>query len=65
VVWISVPRAKQIGGPEVWVLTVIVTVLFASEPSIFELPAASENLLLETLTTPLDVLFAVGVKMAL
>jgi hypothetical protein len=33
-----VPRAKQIGGLEVWVLTDIVPVLFASALSIFELP---------------------------
>ena len=44
------------------VLTVIVWVLSASAPSTFKLPAASENLLLATLTTPLVVLSAVGVK---
>ena len=46
------------------VLTVIVTVLLASEPSALELPAASENLLLSTNTTPFAVELALGVKVA-
>ena len=46
------------------VLTVMVTVLFTSEPSAFRLPAASENTLLATRTTPLVVLLAVGVNSA-
>ena len=46
------------------VLTVMVTELFASEPSVFALPAASVNLPLETDTEPLVVLLAVGVKVA-
>ena len=46
------------------VLTVIETVLFASDPSTLKLPAASENFLLPTLTTPGVVLLAVGVKVA-
>jgi hypothetical protein len=46
------------------VLTEIVTELFASEPSILKFPDASENLLLATLITPLTVLLALGVKVA-
>ena len=46
------------------VLTTIVTVLFESDPSILKLPAASENLLLETLITPLVVLLVLGVNVA-
>ena len=46
------------------VSTVMVTVLLASEPSAFWLPAASENLASATLTTPLAVLPAVGVNVA-
>ena len=41
-----------------------VTVLFESEPSLLELPAASENLVDATEITPLVVLSAVGVKVA-
>jgi hypothetical protein len=41
-----------------------VTVLFASEPSTLKLPAASENLLLGTLTKPFVVLLAFGVNVA-
>ena len=41
-----------------------VTVLFKSEPSLLELPAASENLLDATEITPFVVLSAVGVKVA-
>ena len=44
------------------VFTVIVTVLFASAPSVLKVPAASLNLLLATLITPLVVLLAVGVN---
>jgi hypothetical protein len=44
------------------VLTVIVTVLLTSDPSTLKFPAASENLLLPTLKTPLEVLFAAGVN---
>jgi uncharacterized membrane protein YqaE (UPF0057 family) len=43
------------------VSTVIVTVLLATA---FWFPAASVNLLLATLTTPLAVLLAVGVNVA-
>ena len=46
------------------VLIANVTVLFESEPSTLKLPAASENLVLPTLTTPLAVLLAAGVKVA-
>ena len=46
------------------VLTDIETVLFASDPSMLKFPAASENLMLPTLTTPGVVLLAVGVKVA-
>jgi hypothetical protein len=46
------------------VSTLIVTVLFVSDPSAFWFPAASVNLLLDTLTTPLAVLPAVGVNVA-
>ena len=46
------------------VLTVIETVLFASDPSTLKLPAASENLLLATLTTPDTLLLAAGVNVA-
>ena len=46
------------------VLTANVTVLFASDPSTLKLPAASENLPFATLTMPLAVLLAVGVKVA-
>jgi hypothetical protein len=46
------------------VSTVIVTELFASEPSTLKFPDASENLLLDTLTTPGVVLLAVGVNVA-
>ena len=46
------------------VSTAIVTVLFALAPSLLKLPASSENVLLATLTTPLAVLLAVGVKVA-
>ena len=42
--------------------TVMIKELFASEPSTLKLPAASENLLLATLTTPLVVLLAFGVN---
>ena len=41
-----------------------VTVLFESEPSLLKLPAASENLVDATEITPLAVLSAVGVKIA-
>ena len=41
-----------------------VTELLASEPSILLLPAASENFELATEITPLVVLSAVGVKVA-
>ena len=46
------------------VSTVIVTVLFASVPSVLKFPAASLNVLLATDTTPLAVLLVVGVKVA-
>ncbi len=46
------------------VLTVMVTVLFASEPSALTLPAASENTAFAMLITPLVVLLAVGVNKA-
>ena len=46
------------------VSTLNVFVLLPSEPSVFWLPAALVNLLLATLTTPLAVLLAVGVKVA-
>ena len=41
-----------------------VTVLLVSAPSIFALPAASVKTPLATLTTPLALVFAVGVKVA-
>jgi len=44
------------------VLTVIVTVLSTSDPSMLKFPAASENVLLATLKTPFEVLFGVGVN---
>lgn len=44
------------------VLTVIVTVLSTSDPSMLKFPAASENLLLATFKTPFEVLFGVGVN---
>ena len=46
------------------VFTVIVTVLLVSDPSALTLPAASAKTPLATLTTPLVVLLAVGVKVA-
>ena len=46
------------------VLTVMVTVLLVSDPSALTLPAAAENTLLATRTTPLVVLLAVGVNKA-
>ena len=46
------------------VSTVMVTVLLASDPSALALPAASENLVLSTNTTPFVVELAVGVKVA-
>ena len=46
------------------VSTVRVTVLFASAPSLLVLPAASEKVLEATEMTPLVVLLAVGVKVA-
>ena len=46
------------------VLTAMVTVLLLSAPSALRLPAASENTPLATRTTPLVVLFAVGVNKA-
>ena len=46
------------------VSTTSVSVLFASDPSTLKLPAASENLLLATLITPLAELFELGVKVA-
>ena len=46
------------------VSTLKVTELLASEPSLFELPAESENLELVTEMTPLAVLLLVGVKVA-
>ena len=46
------------------VLTDMVTELFASEPSELALPAASVKTPLATLTTPLVVLLAAGVKVA-
>ena len=46
------------------VSTVRVTVLFASAPSLLVLPAASEKVLDATEMTPLVVLLAVGVKVA-
>ena len=46
------------------VSTTIATVLSASVPSTFKLPAASEKRLLATVTTPLAVLFELGVKVA-
>ena len=45
-------------------LTVMVWLLLVSDPSVLKLPARSENLLLATLTTPLVVLSAVGVNVA-
>ncbi len=44
--------------------TVMVTVLLASAPSALKLPAASENLVLATDTTPLVIELVLGVKMA-
>ena len=44
------------------VFTVIVTVLFASAPSILKVPIELLNLLLATLITPLVVLLTVGVN---
>ena len=46
------------------VSTAIETKLFASEPSALALPATSMNTPLATLTMPLAVLLAVGVKVA-
>ena len=46
------------------VSTAIETELFASEPSALALPAMSTNTPLATLTTPLVVLLAIGVKAA-
>ena len=46
------------------VSTVSVSELLESEPSVLELPAASENLELATEMTPSAVLFSVGVKVA-
>jgi hypothetical protein len=46
------------------VSTLIDLLLLASEPSVFWLPAAFVNLLLATLMTPLPVLLASGVKVA-
>ena len=46
------------------VSTVNVLVLLASDPSLLLLPAASLKVPLATLTTPLVVLLAVGVKVA-
>ena len=51
-------------GEAVVVLTVKVTELLASAPSLLVLPAESENLLVATWITPLVVLLAVGVKVA-
>ena len=51
-------------GDGLVVSTVKVTELLASEPSILLLPAASENFELATEITPLVVLSAVGVKVA-
>ena len=48
----------------VTVSTVMVTVLSASAPSVLALPAASVKVLLATEMTPLVVLLAVGVKVA-
>ena len=50
--------------PSAVVSTVMVTVLFVSDPSALSLPAASENLVLSTNTTPFVVEEAVGVKVA-
>ena len=59
-------EAAMVGGvvSAATVLTVMVTVLLASEPSVLALPAASVNLPLETLTEPAVVLFVSGVKVA-
>ena len=46
------------------VSTVMVTLLFASEPSTLTLPAASVKAILATLITPLTLLFAAGVNKA-
>ena len=46
------------------VSTVIATALLASAPSAFKFPAASENALSATLTTPAVVLLVVGVNVA-
>ena len=46
------------------VFTLIVTLLLLSNPSVLKLLAASLNLLLATLTTPLEVLLDVGVNVA-
>ena len=46
------------------VSTESVSELLESEPSVLELPAASENLELATEMTPSAVLFSVGVKVA-
>ena len=59
-------ETETVGGviSQTRVSTVIVTVLLASAPSTLKLPAASENLLLATLTTPGVLLLAVGVNVA-
>ena len=57
-----VPEVIAIVG--LTVSTEIVNVLFASLSSVFSLPAASENLLLETLITPSVLLSSVGVNVA-
>ena len=59
-----VTKVLPIKGDVLVVLTDMVTELFASEPSALTLPAASAKTPLATLTTPLVVLLAVGVKVA-
>ena len=46
------------------VSTVIIIALFASDPSVLLFPKPSVNLLLDTLITPLVILFSAGVNVA-
>ena len=60
----SVVGLKPTEGVTITVGITIPTVLLTSAPSVLTLPAASENLLLATLTEPLTALPTVGVKVA-
>ena len=51
-------------GDGLIVLTLKVTELFASEPSLLLLPAESENFVLATDTTPPPMVLSVGMKVA-